>query len=139
VGTSRQKETQAPGVTDLVGRLVDDLGQLISQHVALARLELGEEARSMGRVATSVALVVPLFLVGYALLCFGVALALDDVMGLTAAVFLVGGVNILIGLVALLVARQALKRQHLPGIGTEVRKSAQLLVTQASEEETHVH
>ena len=40
---------QASGVTDLVARLVDGLGQLLAQHVELARLELVEESRSLGR------------------------------------------------------------------------------------------
>src|SRR5208282_2899038 len=70
-----QKHTkEAPGVTDLVARLVDGLGELLAQHVALARLELGDEVQAVSRVLGTVALVTPLLAVGYALLCLALAL-----------------------------------------------------------------
>jgi uncharacterized membrane protein YqjE len=135
----KDEEQQPPGVTDLVAKLVDGLGLLIAQHVALARIELGEEARSVSRALGTLALFTPLLVVGYAMLCFGVAFALGPALSMPGAVLLVGAINLLVGGVGLLRVRAALKRTHLEETAAAVRESAQLLAPEARVEVGGVH
>jgi len=135
----RGKENERPGVTDLVSRLVDGLGQLLAQHIALARIELGEEARSVARALGAMALFLPLLLVGYAMLCFGLAFALSPLFGVPGAVALVGGVNLLAGGAGLWRAGTALRRPALESTSEAFRESAHALASQAKREVPGVH
>jgi hypothetical protein len=135
------RDVPAPtaGVTDLVGRLVDGLGELLSQHLALARLEFGEETRGLGRAIGTVALFVPLLVVGYAMLCFGLAFALAHWLSLPGAVLLVGAVNLVLGGVGLWTARKAFVRPVLQDTTAAVRESAQALRVETRREVSGVH
>jgi uncharacterized membrane protein YqjE len=130
---------QPTGVTDLVARLVDGLAQLLAQHVALARLELGEESRSLGRALGTLALFVPLLVVGYAMLCFGLAFALAAWLSLPGAVLLVGAVNLVVGGVGLWTARKAFAHRVLQETTAAVRESARALQVDAQGEVGGVH
>jgi uncharacterized membrane protein YqjE len=130
---------QPPGVTDLVAKLVDGLGQLIAQHVTLARIELGEEARSVSRSLGTLAVFTPLLVVGYAMLCFGVAFALSPVLSMPGAVLLVGAVNLVVGGIGLWRVIRVLKRPHLEDSAAAVRESTRLLATEAGVEVGGVH
>jgi uncharacterized membrane protein YqjE len=123
----KQLQEQPQGVTDLVARLVDGLGLLIAQHVALARIELGEEARSVSRTLGTLALFTPLVVVGYAMLCFGVAFAISPLLSVPGAVLLVGGVNLVAGGFGLWRVIQVLKRPHLEDTTAAARESTDVL------------
>ena len=126
-------------MTDLVGRLVDGLGQLLAQHVALARLEFSEETRGLGRALGTLALFIPLLVVGYAMLCFGVAFALAGWLSLPGAVLLVGAANLLGGGVGLWTLRKAFARPVLQDTTAAVRESAQALRSESRREVSGVH
>jgi len=126
-------QQQAPGVSDLVARLVDGLGELLAQHVALARLELGEEVQALARVLGRVALVTPLLIVGYAMLCLALAFALSPWLGVPGAVALVGVANLAGGGLGLLSVSKTLKRPHLSQTSSAARESAAVLVAEARE------
>lgn len=134
-----RKQGERPGVADLVSRLVDGLGQLLAQHIALARIELGEEARSVGRALGTMAVFVPLLLVGYGMLCFALAFAMSTLLTVPGAVALVGGVNLLAGAAGLWRARSALRRPALQNTTEAVRESAHALAAQAKGEAPGVH
>lgn len=135
----RDEPEQPPAVTDLVARLVDGLGQLIGQHVALARLEIGEEARTAARALGTLALFAPLLVVGYALLCFGVAFLLTPWLSVPGALLLVAAINLVVGGLGLWSVREALKRPLLEDTQAAVRESAQLLASEAHREVSDVH
>jgi uncharacterized membrane protein YqjE len=135
----KKDEPEQPGVTDLVARLVDDFGQLLAQHVELARIEIAEEARSVSQVLGTLALFTPLLVVGYAMLCFGVAFALAPLLSTPGAVLLVGALNVVVGGVGLLRVRAALKRNHLAESTAAVRESAQFLAVETRTEVGGVH
>lgn len=135
----RDEQEQPPAVTDLVARLVDGLGQLIAQHVALARIELGEEARSVSRAFGTLALFTPLLVVGYAMLCFGVAFVLARWLSVPGAVLLVAAVNLLAGGLGLWSVRKALKHPLLEDTKAAMRESAQLLESEAHRGVSDVH
>ncbi len=134
----KQTQAEAPGVSDLVGRLVDGLGELLAQHVALARVEVGEEVQSVARVAGTVALVTPLLVVGYALLCLALAFALSSLVGLASALALVGAANLLAGGIGLWAVRTTLRRPRLEETAQAVRESASMLLAE-TREVTGVH
>jgi uncharacterized membrane protein YqjE len=139
VGTKRREDQQFTGVTDLVARLVEGLGQLLTQHVALARMELGEEARSVSRALGTLALFAVFLLLGYAMLCFGVALALGPWLTLPGAVAAVGALNLVAGAVGLWSVRKILERPILENTLAAAQESAQLLATEAHREASGVH
>ena len=126
-------QAESPGLSDLMARLVDGLGELLAQHVALARLELRDEAHAVARVFGTVALVVPLLVVGYAMMCFAVAFALATRLGVPGAVALVGAANLVVGGLALVGVRRTLQRPHLPQTSEAVRESAAALAAEARE------
>ncbi len=130
---TKHAQAQAPGVSDLMARLVDGLGELLAQHVALLRLELRDEAHGVARVFGTVALVVPLLIVGYAMLCFAVAFALAPGLGVPGAVALVGAANVVAGGLGLWGVRRTLQRRHLPQTSEAARESAAVLVAEARE------
>jgi uncharacterized membrane protein YqjE len=136
---AKEATAQPPGVTDLVAKLVDGLGQLIAQHVALARIELAEEARSVSRSLGTLAVFTPLLVVGYAMLCFGVAFALGPLLSLPGAVLLVGAANLIVGGLGLWRVIKVLKRPHLEDSAAAVRESTHLLANEAGVEVDGVH
>jgi uncharacterized membrane protein YqjE len=134
-----RKKPERPGVTDLVARLADGLGQLVTQHLALMRIELGEEAHAVGRALGTMALFVPLLIVGYGMLCFGVAFALSPWLTVPGAVSLVGGANVVGGGIGLWRAGNALRRPALPATAEAARESARALAAELHREVPGVH
>ena len=135
----KREQEASPGIADLVARLVDGLGQLITQHVELARIELGEELGSVSRTLGTMALFTPLVVVGYAMLCFGVAFSLAPFLSMPGAVLLVGGANLVAGGIGLWRVIQVLKRPHLEDTAAAVRESSELLAGEVRREVRGVH
>ena len=81
----------------LVTRLADGLGKLVTDHIALAKLELSEDARAMGLEVAKIAAFVPFVLVGYMFLCAAVALVIAPWVTYAGAFAIVGGINVLGG------------------------------------------
>ncbi len=89
--------------------VVDAFGELVAQHVRLARMELAEDARFVGVRVGLIAALAPLILVGYGFLCVALALALRRVMADDLAFLLVGLLNLVIGGVGLAVVGKQLQ------------------------------
>ena len=96
VSTGRMHSTpeHRPGTADLLVQLAGELSHLVSQHIALAKLELGETARRTGLGVARIAAFAPLVLVGYAFLNAALALWLGQWLPLAGAVALVGLLNV---------------------------------------------
>ena len=90
-------ESTDRGITALVGRMADGFSRLVTQHIALARVELAEDARQMGIGLGRIATFVPFLLTGYALVCGALAVLLSRWLGLAAALAAVGAANLLGG------------------------------------------
>lgn len=116
------------GLSAQLGRIADGLARLMSQHFALARLELADDARRMGRGVAGIALFIPFILLGYGFLCAAVVALLVDRLGLPGALALVGGGNALLGTLGLWVGVRVLKgRAVMDDTVDELRRSAELL------------
>jgi hypothetical protein len=122
------------GIAATLTQLADGIQKLITQHLTLARLEISQDARALGKVLARMAVFVPFVLVGYALLCGALAVLLSRAIPLDAALAVVGGVNAVAGAIGLYFAAQTLKGQELMD---ESRKALASTATLASQVATN--
>lgn len=117
------------GIAAQTARMVDGFGRLVREHVALARLELADEAREVGREAAAIAVFVPFLLVGYGLLWVGVAFALGRWLGTEWGFVVSGVVNLAVGAAGVARAAGRLRRRGRPleNSTRELRNSAAAL------------
>ena len=117
-----------------LSRIVDGLGRLLSQHLALAKLELSEEARALGGSLARIAAFLPFVLVGYALLCVALSLWLGRWLGREGGWAVIGGLNLVGGALGVWLAARSLRAR--PGVLTatrnELRTSADALALRPS-------
>lgn len=114
-GSRSGPENPAEAVTRIIGHLTT----LVSQEIALVKAQLSEAVAHFGKAAGAggAAAVLALYMLGF----FGVAgaLGLTRVVPDWAAYLIVGGVFLLLTLIALLVARsQANKGSAAPSVAT---------------------
>ena len=88
--------------------LVDAFSELVAQHVRLARLELAQDARFVGVRVGVIALLAPLFLVGWGFLCGALALAIHRSLSADLAFLIVGLLNLLLGGIGIGIAAKQL-------------------------------
>lgn len=121
-------ELSGDGLSARVSQLADGIGNLVQQHLRLARLELKEDARRVGKAGVRLALVLPFLAVGYALLCVSVGLWLARWLSVPGGLAVVGGLHLVgAGLLAWR-AWAALDGQELLGSSVhELERSAALL------------
>ena len=118
---------ERPGAAGLLVQLAGDLGHLVAQHIALAKLELGASARRAGIGVAQIAACAPLVLVGYAFLNAALALALERWLPLAGSVALVGLLNVVLGALGVLAAARRFRRPMLDDSVNELERTAQLL------------
>jgi hypothetical protein len=124
---SDRPREERPRTADLLVQLVGELGHLIAQHIALAKVELGASARRTGIGVAQVAACAPLVLVGYAFLNAALALALARWLPLAGAVALVGLFNVVVGTLGVVLAARAFRRPVLNDSVSEIERTAQAL------------
>jgi hypothetical protein len=107
-----QARDQAGGLAELFGSLADGLGTLVSEHLALLRLELSQEAREWGAQVGRLLAFAPFVLIGYLFLCAALAAFLSRWIGWGGSLLLVGAVNVLGGGIGVAVALRALERRQ---------------------------
>jgi Putative Actinobacterial Holin-X, holin superfamily III len=115
------------GAGELFIQLAGELGHLLAQHVALARLELGETARGAGKGVAQIAACAPLVLVGYAFLNAALALVLTRWIPLPGAVALVGLLNVACGVLGVVTAARSFRRPLLDDSVVELERTARAL------------
>jgi hypothetical protein len=99
----------------------------VSQHIALAKLELGETAKRTGLGVAQIAAFAPLILVGYGFLNAALALLLGRWIPLAGAVALVGLLNVVAGLLGVVLAARAFRRPLLDDSVVELERTVQTL------------
>jgi uncharacterized membrane protein YqjE len=126
---------------DALQQLLDGLQTFIREHLALARVEMKEDLRNLGRDVALGAAGVPALLSGYLLLMAALALLLGIWLPAWAAFGIVAVVNLGAGGVLTLSGmRRALRdRVELRRTAAEIRRDRQWLafLRQAPEEGTH--
>jgi uncharacterized membrane protein YqjE len=131
----RAEQLERGGLSSALGRLADGLARLLSDHVALARVELKEDARALTRDVALVAAFVPLVVIGYALLCTSLALVLAGPLGTIQGFAWVGALNFLLGAAGVgWAARRIQSQRMMDETRAEVELSAALLTQGAVQE-----
>ncbi len=106
-------------MTDAFQRLIDGIQLLIREHLALARVELRDDLRALGRDLFIGALGVPLLFAGYLLAMVALSLGLSAVLVPWAAFGAVALLNLIIGGALTAVGlRRASSRKALPMTAT---------------------
>ena len=108
-------------------QLAGELSNLVSQHIALAKLELGETAKRTGLGVAQIAAFAPLILVGYGFLNAALALLLGRWIPLAGAVALVGLLNVVAGLLGVGLAARSFRRPVLDDSVVELERTVQTL------------
>lgn len=123
------RPTAEGGLGAQLNQIFDGLTRLITQHLDLARLELAAEARTVGGNLARVVAFLPLVLVGYIFLCGALAIWLGTLLTPAAGWALVGGVNLVAGVVGVLISVRSLNRRPPVFSATrdELRASAEAL------------
>jgi uncharacterized membrane protein YqjE len=120
------------GLAAIVGRMTEGFSRLVTQHLALARAELVEDLRGLGKDTALMVAGVPFVLLGYAFLCAALAALLERWVGWAGALALVGSLNLVIGGVGIGVAASRLKQRSLmDGTTEELNRSVEVLAAQA--------
>jgi uncharacterized membrane protein YqjE len=96
---SRVTKSESDGkIAVLLSNIADGLGRLVSEHIALAKLELSEDAAALAKTLGLAAVFLALVLIGYVFLCAAlVAVLTAGSMPPAAALALVGGANLVLG------------------------------------------
>lgn len=119
-----------------IRELVEAFSELVAQHVRLARMELAEDARYVGRRVGLIAAFAPLLIVGYGFLCAGLAVGLTAVLSLGWALALVGALNLALGAAGIAVAgRQLGARRLLERTAVELESTRAVLTPGPAEAE----
>jgi uncharacterized membrane protein YqjE len=118
---------EAPGIGELLHRLVGEIKVMLDQRVTLLRLELKEQMATAARDVMLVALGGAAALLGLVLLVLALAVWIGELLGtLAGGLAIVGGVIMLIGVGLALYAVSELRRQRLvPKTREELRRDAQ--------------
>lgn len=111
-------------------RVADGFGTLVREHLALARIELIEDVKSVGGDSARVAAFTPFLLVGYLFVCIALAILIGQALGLGWAFLIVGVLNLLVGGVGVALGLGRLKhRRVLDDTVEELRATTALLGT----------
>jgi hypothetical protein len=126
---SRQFESEErEGIVGLVRETLDGLRILIADHIKLARIELETDLKTY---AGSIGVVVVAGLVvaiGYVFGWIAIALCLARAWGTRGAFGAVGGLHLVVGIVAMLIAVGKMRRTRLMhGTAAEARSSVMAL------------
>lgn len=117
--------TQAPVPSkDALQRLLDGLQTLIREHLALARAEIRDDVRSMGRDLVVAAAGVPALIAGYLLVMVASGYLLSLWLPLWASFGIVALVNLAAGAALTLAGTRKVmqKRPGLPRTGEELQR-----------------
>ncbi|HXJ23214.1 MAG TPA: phage holin family protein [Polyangia bacterium] len=107
---SRQAGHDAPeGVVGLLRETADGLGQLVADHIKLARLELAADMRSYGQGVAMLAIAGVVLLLGYAFAWLAVALTLARLWGAPIAFGAVAALHLIAGAIAVSTALKRMK------------------------------
>lgn len=121
-GMSAHTEPLVP----LLKRMLDAVERLVGNHLTLARMELGEDARGLGRRVLEIAMFVPVAIIGLGLVGASAAIFLGSVIGPGWGFLAVGGLFLAAGAGGVLYMKNRASRAEpvLNDTGDEIKKSA---------------
>jgi hypothetical protein len=124
-----QTTDNGEGIVSRLKETADGLGELVSDHIKLARIELASEARSYGRGVAVLAVATLVLVLGYAFAWTAAALLLARVVGAPLAFAIVGAPHLIAGVVGLVSALSKMRQTELlPESSLEASRSLNALV-----------
>lgn len=123
-----QANDEGDGIVARLKETADGLGQLVSDHVKLARIELVAEAKSYGRGVAVLAVAAIVLVLGYAFAVTAGGLALATVVGAPLAFVIVAAPHLIAGVLGLVYAvRKMQQTRILPESGMEAARTVSAL------------
>jgi hypothetical protein len=120
------------GIIALVKETASGFGQLVGDHIRLARLEMTAEAKSYARDVALLLCAGFIVAVGYVLGCIAAGTALARLVGAPLAFVALAGVHLIVGGIALaLIARRMKSIQLMRETKHEVSRSVSALTTRS--------
>jgi hypothetical protein len=101
------------GIITLVKEAASDFGQLVADHIRLARVEMTADAKSYARDVATLLVGAFILAAGYGLACIAGGLALAKIIGGPLAFASLAFVHLLVGGIALAVMVRKMKRMQL--------------------------
>lgn len=93
----RRTDSDVPAVAENVKDFTDSVNRLVREHVELAKAEVQDRFKKLGRDVVLCIAALFLFTVGYGLLVFGLTVGLGQVLGLVPAFLIVAGLHLVVG------------------------------------------
>ena len=126
---SERSPLASPQARDALNRLIDGFQTLVREHLALAKVELKEDLKRMGRSLLLSAAGVPALVAGYLLLNVAIALLLATVIASWAAFGIVAVVTLAAGsaLTAHFIKKARQTPISLDSTSTELRRDREML------------
>jgi len=132
MGTLDAEDDAGDGIITLVKETASGLGQLVADHIRLARLEMTLDARMYARDAGMLLAGGVIVLIGYGLGCIAAGSALARVIGAPLAFLALALLHIAVGAIALAVFARRMKRtQPMQGTKHEVSRSVSALTARS--------
>jgi len=120
------------GILTLVKETASGIGQLVADHIRLARIEMTADAKSYAREVGLLLIGGFILATGYGLGCIAAGVALASLIGPAFAFLSLALLHIAIGLTALVMIAGRMKHIHLmQGTKHEVTRSVSALTTTA--------
>ena len=120
------------GIISLVKETASGIGQLVADHIHLARIEMTADAKSYARDVGMLAVGAFILAVGYGLGCIAGGTALARVIGAPLAFAGLALVHLIVGVVALALIMGRIKRiQLMRGTKHEVTRSVSVLTARS--------
>jgi len=125
---SRPADAEKEGIVGLLRQTVEGLGDLVADHVKLARVELEVDARQYGAGVAVLLIAVLVVTIGYVFAWIAAAIALARLWGAPAAFGAIAALHLVVGVIAVVWARGRMKRTTImQGTASEVRSSVDAL------------
>jgi uncharacterized membrane protein YedE/YeeE len=122
------RDRDGDGIIALVKETADGLGQLVADHIKLARIEMTADAKTYMREVNVLLVGAFIFAMGYGLACIAAGTALARVMGTPLAFAALALLHVVVGAIALgMAVRRVKKVQIMQESKEEVSRSVSVL------------
>ena len=133
MGLFSEPDRGSGSIANTIAKITDGFSKLVTQHLALARLEIAEDAKAVGTDLGRMAVFVPFLIVGYACLCGALAMVLGLWITQPGGFAVVGVANLAGGALGIRSALLRLqKRDVMSGTLQEFNRSAAVLSQDAA-------
>lgn len=119
-------------ITDVAKGAAEDLLDLLTSQIKLARVELAADARAALLNVARIALFVPVIVVGYAFALAALAVWLAEWLGLVGGIAAVGGTQMVVGILGAVLTARTLRKVRMARASTQLMDGVQRTVAAIS-------